>query len=1026
MTANRTYAEQEKYAIAGAIADETFSSMRTVQSMNGGRFEIERYEAALEDGRKTGLLKYMYMAIGLGSTFIITHASYAVAFWFASRLIVWDPSFDRGSVFTVFFAVMSGSTALGGALPHLTSVGSALGAARHVLKVINNKPRIDPYSTDGQMVNGKLRGAISFNNIHFAYPLRKDIKVLDGISFSVQPGQKIAFVGSSGCGKSTSINLLLRFYDPDQGTITLTEPVLFDGTLEENIMLGNEYATREDVNRCCKMANAYDFIQKLSDGLYTRVGERGAQLSGGQKQRIAIARALIRNPKILLLDEATSALDTESEAIVQQALDKAQEGRTTFIVAHRLATIRNVDQILVFKEGNIVERGTHDELYNLKGMFYEMVNNQQINNRKEEPLENIKENESSSENEDDIIDLERTRSSLSRKRSQVLSPGGRVHRRKTSSISSRKSTEAQEIFEMQREMEESEVKPSPIFKIFKMNRANWHFYFSACWDVFSADWSCPFLLWSMHKYSRCSVSRLSSCSETPSFGLLCFWWCGEALTKKLRLEAFTNLLRQHIAFYDDKRHNTGKLCTRFATDAPNVRYVFTRLPVVISSVVTLLGALAIGFFEGWKLAVVLVLIVPLILASGYFEMRQQKMRDTELLEEAGKIASEAVENIRTVHGLNKQMIFYKKYADQLEMPYRANMRQAQVYGAVFAFSQSLIFFMYALAFWIGSIFVLDGSMTPVSVFRVFFAIAFCGQSVGQLSAFIPDVVKARIAASLIFHLIEYPTLIDSLSDLGISMDIKGNIHFRNVHFSYPTRADVSILKGLDMSVRQGETLALVGYSGCGKSTIIALLERFYNPTAGHISIDGVNLRDFNIHQLRQQMCLVSQEPVLFGCSIAENICYGLDEGPAKKYRVSHEQIVHAAEQANIHNFVLGLPEGYDTKVGEKGTQLSGGQKQRIAIARALIRNPAILLLDEATSALDSESEKIVQDALEKARKGRTCIVIAHRLSTVQNADQIAVINDGKVVEKGTHDELLAQGGIYTGLCQTQILKDTNK
>ncbi|KAI1711157.1 ABC transporter transmembrane region domain-containing protein [Ditylenchus destructor] len=1045
VAATRTQVEQEKYAVAGAIADETFSSIRTVQAMNGQRQEIERYERALEEGRKTGLLKYMYMGISLGLTYIITHASYAVAFWFASRLVIWDPSFDRGSVFTVFFAVMNGSTALGTALPYLTSMGSAQGAARHVLKVINNKPKIDPYSNQGLVLNSKVRGSIAFNNVHFSYPLRKDIKVLDGVSFSVEPGQKIALVGSSGCGKSTTVNLVMRFYDSDQGSITLDghdlsqlnvrslrdcigvvsqEPVLFDGTLEENIMLGNEFATREDVNRCCKMANAYDFIQKLSDGLYTRVGERGAQLSGGQKQRIAIARALIRNPKILLLDEATSALDTESEKIVQEALDKAQEGRTTIIVAHRLATIKNVDQILVFKEGKIVERGTHDDLYNQRGLYHEMVNVQQIHQQQENTLGDIQEDEDNEEHddvfEDTYGDSQSIKSTSTRHRkpshafARSISRSSRKRKSTAASLHSEVDTDAHEIKELQEEMEEHELKPSPISKIFNWNKGTWHFLFFGLMGCILSGLVMPFFA---VVYAQIFAVFSEPVEQLKSDAI--FWAgmflvigflnafgffvsanmlgrCGEALTKRLRLEAFVNLLRQDIGFYDDKRHNTGKLCTRFATDAPNVRYVFTRLPVVISSLVTLIGAIVIGFVNGWKLALVLLLIVPLIIASGYFEMQQRfgkQLRDTELLEEAGKVASEAVENIRTVQGLNKQTIFYKKYSEHLASPFKANMRQAHIYALVFAFSQSLMFFMYALAFWIGSMFVLDGSMSPVSVFRVFFAIAFCGQSVGQLSSFIPD-------------------------------EVKGNISLQHVNFSYPTRKNISVLTGLNLDVEEGETVALVGYSGCGKSTVISLLERFYNPDDGYITIDGVHIRDFNIHRLRDQMCLVSQEPTLFDCTIKENICYGLDDSSNGKRTIGYEEIVRAAEQANIHNFILGLPEGYDTRVGERGTQLSGGQKQRIAIARALIRNPSILLLDEATSALDSESEKIVQDALDKAKQGRTCIVIAHRLSTVQNADKIAVINEGRVVEIGSHQELLARGGIYKSLCATQILGST--
>uniref|UniRef100_A0A915MEI2 P-loop containing nucleoside triphosphate hydrolase protein n=1 Tax=Meloidogyne javanica TaxID=6303 RepID=A0A915MEI2_MELJA len=882
MTASRTQVEQDKYAIAGAIAEETLSSMRTIHSLNAEQQELERYEKALEEGRKTGLLKYLYMALGVGINNIIMYVSYAVAFWYASRLVLWDPDFDRGAVFTVFFAVMSGSTALGGAIPHLASITTAKGAARHVLRVINRVERDDGH------ILWEVKGAIRLQDVHFTYPSRKDVK--------------------------------------------------------------------------------------------------------------------------------------------------AQEGRTTIIVAHRLSTIRDVDQILVFKEGRIVEVGTHTELYNQHGIFYEMVNQQQIHKREAERALGILE-DGLATNEDEQTDdtdpspqtggdaqpllsssigslrsLKGASSSASpRKSSQHIvpksasspSPLKGLRRRRTSDTS-----DVVQISQMQLEVEESEIKPSSIAKVFQFNKGNWSFAFLGLFGCTISGLVVPFfaLVYAQifavfseppEKLERDSLFWSAMFIVLGFFAALGFFISanmlgrsGEALTKKLRLESFRNLLRQDIGFYDDERHNTGKLCTRFATDAPNVRYVFTRLMVVISSIVTLIGAIAIGFLNGWKLAIILLIIIPLIIASGYFEMQQQfgkKMRDTKLLEDAGKVASEAVENIRTVQGLNKQLVFHQKYCEQLVNPYLSNIKQVHVYGAVFAFSQSLIFFMYALAFWIGSIFVLDGSMTPTAVFRVFFAIAFCGQSVGQISSFIPDVVKARLAASLLFHLIEYPPQIDSLSEFGVRQNVKGHIQLRNVYFSYPSRPGVPVLRGLSLDVQSGQTVALVGFSGCGKSTIMALLERYYSPIRGSILLDGIPIEDMNIHKLRSQVCIVSQEPILFDCSIRDNILYGL---PDQK-KISHEKIVNACTSANAHNFIIGLPDGYDTRVGEKGIQLSGGQKQRIAIARALIRDPAVLLLDEATSALDTENEK--------------------------NSDVIAVIDEGKVVELGTHNELLNRDGIYKTL-----------
>ncbi|KAE9553369.1 hypothetical protein FO519_003432 [Halicephalobus sp. NKZ332] len=865
MMAQRTMMEQTKYAVAGAIAEESFSSMRTIHSLNAQNQEINRYEEALEDGRKTGIIKYMYMALGYGAAHITMYVSYAVAFFFGSRLVIWDPSFDRGSVFTVFFSVMTGSTALGGALPHLTSIAMAKGAARTVLSVINNDPRIDPYSQDG-MVLSKVKGSIEVNDVHFRYPLRKDAKILNGISFTAKPGEKIALVGSSGCGKSTIINLLLRFYDPECGNIKLDghdlrelnvkalrdaigivsqEPILFDGTLEENVLLGNEFGSREDVIRCLKMANAYDFITKLPDGLYTRVGERGVQLSGGQKQRIAIARALIKNPKVLLLDEATSALDTESERIVQEALDKAQEGRTTIIVAHRLATIRDVEQIHVFRNGEIVESGNHQQLMDARGIFYSMVEAQQIQTVEDESMTKIQEEDSVGEDdEDEIIQVGESASfagSSAQKSSLVFrksASGGIKNRRKTTETSIISAiSDAKDIKQMQEEIEQNAIKPTPILKIFEMNRGTFHFLFigligccasglvipifaliySQIFEVFGeplAQMSSDAIFWS---FMFVILGIMSAGGFFVSAN--CLGRCGEALTKKLRLNAFTNLMRQDVGFYDDQRHNTGKLCTRFATDAPNVRYVFTRLPVVISSIVTLLGSVVIGFIYGWQLALILLAIIPLILASGYFEMQMsfgKAMRDTESLEGAGKIASEAVENIRTVQGLNKQLIFHEKYIQHLQDPFKQNMKQAHIYGGVFAFSQSVMFFMYAISFYLGSIFVNDGSMDPVAVYKVFFAMAFCGQSVGQISSFIPDVVKSRLAASLIFHMIEYPTLIDNLSTWGLQANLQGNIKFKGVYFAYPTRSKTRVLNGLDFEVKAGQTVALVGFSGCGK------------------------------------------------------------------------------------------------------------------------------------------------------------------------------------------------------------------
>uniref|UniRef100_A0A7N8XL94 ATP-binding cassette, sub-family B (MDR/TAP), member 4 n=1 Tax=Mastacembelus armatus TaxID=205130 RepID=A0A7N8XL94_9TELE len=979
-----TSKEQTAYAKAGAVAEEVLSAIRTVFAFSGQEREIKRYQKNLEDAKKMGIKKAISASIALGFSFLMVYLAYTLGFWYGSTLIL-SKEYTIGNV---FFVVLIGVFTVGQTFPNITTFASARGAAHKVYSIIDRIPSIDSYSEDGFKPDF-FQGNIEFKNIHFCYPSRIDVKVLNNMSLSVKSGETFALVGSSGCGKSTTIQLLLRFYDPQEGSISIDghdirslnirylremigvvsqEPILFATTIAENIRYGRPDVTQQEIEQAAKEANAYDFIMNLPDQKFeTLVGGRGTQMSGGQKQRIAIARALVRNPKILLMDEATSALDAESETIVQAALDKVRQGRTTIIVAHRLSTIRNADVIAAFQNGKIVELGTHSQLLEKHGVYHMLVTTQ-----KEEERKDAKD--------------------------------------KTEEVC----------------CDEENVPLVSFFKIIRLNLPEWPYIVVGTICAIINGVMQPIFLFSYKVFTEPDqeVVRQRSIMFALMFAVMgcvsfitmflkgyCFGKSGEILTLKLRLKAFKSMMRQDLGWFDNPKNSVGALTTRLATDAAQVQGVSLKGGTGVT----------ISLVYGWELTLLLLVVVPIMAVAGAVEIKMltgQAAQDKKELEKlvSLQIATEAIENIRTVASLSREPKFESLYQENLRVPYKNAQKKAHVYGITFSFSQAMIYFAYAGCFRFGTWLLQNGRMDLEGVFLVYSAILYGAMAVGQANSYAPNYAKAKLSASHLLMLINKEPAIDNLSQEGETPDkFDGNVYFEGVKFNYPSRPDVTILQRLNLKVKKGETLALVGSSGCGKSTTIQLLERFYDPKEGKVVLDNMSIQQLNIHWLRSQIGIVSQEPVLFDCTLAENIAYG-----DNSRTVTMEEIKAAARAANIHNFIQTLPQKYNTQAGDKGTQLSGGQKQRIAIARAILRNPKLLLLDEATSALDTESEKVVQEALDQARQGRTCIIVAHRLSTIQNADRIAVFQGGVVVEQGTHQQLMAKKGVYHTLVTTQM------
>ncbi|KAL7670256.1 hypothetical protein ACOME3_005195 [Neoechinorhynchus agilis] len=503
---------------------------------------------------------------------------------------------------------------------------------------------------------------------------------------------------------------------------------------------------------------------------------------------------------------------------------------------------------------------------------------------------------------------------------------------------------------------------------------------------------------------------------------------GEELTCRMRSVAFKSMVYQDISWFDSDDNRVGALLTRLSLDANQLRGLTgQRLSILLQSIASVLIATIIALVLSWKLTLVMTTLIPLVLFSGLIQGRsmskktpaRSKEKNFSFEEEAGKVSSEALNNIRTIASLRREDAFINRYNWFYSHVYStklwANFKNAFGNGI----AQSSIFFIYGVAMGYGMVLLINKDIEMQNVFRTVALLNMVGMSLGRGSAFLVDFDEARDAGISFLTLFKRQPLIDTENPSGITLDeATFEVKFHKIIFSYPTRPDVTALNKMSFTAPTQATTAMVGPSGCGKSTTVSLLLRFYDPTSGRITIDGYELGSLNIQWLRSNIGFVQQEPVLFDLTIKENILYGMPEGE----EADDNLIMNAAVQANIHNDVVNLPMGYETRVGSKGTHLSGGQKQRIAIARALIRNPKILLFDEATSALDTASEQIVQAAVDAAQKGRTTITIAHRLSTIKDADQICVCDLGRVIENGSHRELLLLGGLYAKLAEAQNLE----
>jgi ABC transporter fused permease/ATP-binding protein len=492
-----------------------------------------------------------------------------------------------------------------------------------------------------------------------------------------------------------------------------------------------------------------------------------------------------------------------------------------------------------------------------------------------------------------------------------------------------------------------------------------------------------------------------------------FTVAGERVVASLRKQLYAAVIAQEVAFFDERR--TGELTNRLSSDTTVVQNAVTvNVSMALRFLLTGLGALAIMAWTSPKLTGVMLAVVPIVVVGAryYGRFLRSISRDfQDALARSTEVAEETIAGIRTVRAFARERAEQGRYAVAINESFALARRRAKV-GAVFGGTASFAgYSAVAAVLWTGGRMLAAGEMSMGTLTAFLLYTFTLAVSLGALAGLWEDFSKAIGASERVFELLDrQPTIATTGKRLE---GIDGRVRFDNVAFTYPARPDAPVLRGVTMDLSPGEVVALVGPSGSGKSTVAALLSRFYDPQEGSLSLEGHDFRDLDPDWLRERVGVVSQEPVLFATSIRDNIRYGRPDASA-------DQVEAAARAANAHDFISAFPEGYDTVVGERGVRLSGGQKQRVAIARALLKDPRVLVLDEATSALDAESEHLVQEALERLMEGRTTLVIAHRLSTVREADRVLVMEQGQIVQAGSHDELVAIDGLYRRLVERQF------
>ena len=1004
-------ARQQAYSAFGAEFLDSVQGLATLKAFgqSGARAKVLEEKGHALFQRTMGVLGTNTLARGITDTGIAVGAAVALG-WGAYRVRAGE--MDLGALLIILMLGVEVFRPLRELRILLHQGMLGVSAAQGIFNLLDARPPVADRG-DRMVDDARLEPTVSFERVTFSYPGGRR-PAHDGLSLNVKAGERVGIVGPSGSGKSTVAKLLLRFYDPQAGRVLVgghdvrdltldqlrsrlavvnQDTYLFHGTVEDNLRMGKPDATAAELAAAARAANAAEFIERLPQGYQTVVGERGVKLSGGQRQRIAIARALLRDAPILILDEALSSVDAESEAVIQEALDRLMQGRTTLIFAHRLSSVIGADRILVLDEGRVAESGRHAEMMARGGVYHRLMAGQSRDGAA-------------------AVDL------MSQ---HAASEDARAP-----------------------EDREAAGVPEPTDAIIRAEGMGWWQLLRVLSGLiagYRGKLAVTFVLGVTRVVSLIGIGVLSALVVravkrgeppgvflvalgivAPTAGLLHWlesWLAHDTayrLLADMRLDMFRKLDALAPAYLTRRR--SGDLVGVATHDIELIEYFFahTVTPAFVAVLVPA-GVLVTLWAFGWPLALVLLPFLVFAALTPVLGRAQIDRLGSRAREVSGDLNAHAVDSVQ---GLGEVVAFQQvsrrgleqdaKAREYLEarMPFLHDLTLQTVRQEVATGLGGLAVIL------TGAVLVADGRLDS-GILPLLTLLA--------MSAFVPVWEIAQVGRQLADTLgstrrvyavhAEPVTVSDGPGVRNDGRPTSAALEMSGVSFVYPGRRRRALAE-VSFAVPAGSTVALVGPSGAGKTTVANLFLRFWDPDQGVVRMNGHDLRAYGLDDLRRRIALVAQDTYLFNDTLQNNILLA-------RPGATPAELAAAVEKASLADLVAGLPDGLDTIVGERGAQLSGGQRQRVAIARAFLKDAPILILDEATSHLDAVNEQAVRAALDLLQRDRTTVVIAHRLSTVRDADHIIVLEEGQVAEIGDHRVLLDRKGLYARLVSRQLM-----